>query len=104
MKCPNTVSRLLRSTDRKHAAPEPSDAVAYQGQIVRVGTADHWQLMSHACWAKFTQHAEAREALLGTGDWPLTHKVRRDSRTIPGVIMAEIWMQVRRGLRKNPPL
>ena len=34
-------------------------------------------------------------ALLGTGDRPLRHRMRKDSRTIPGVIMAEIWMRLR---------
>jgi hypothetical protein len=43
---------------------------------------------------------EAREALLSTGDRPLTHRVRRDSTTIPGAIMAEFWMRIRRSLRK----
>ena len=26
------------------------------------------------------------------------HRTRRDSRNIPGVVMADIWMKVRRGL------
>jgi len=33
--------------------------------------------------------------LLATGERPLVHHVPRDSRTIPGVIMAEIWMALR---------
>lgn len=89
---------------RAGAAAEPSDAIVYRGQRVRAGTIDHWQLMSRACWAKFSQHTEAREALLSKGERPLVHRVRRDSRTIPGAIMAEIWMQVRRGLRQPPAL
>ena len=36
-----------------------------------------------ACRAKFAQNREATDALLSTGDRPLTHVVRRDSRTIP---------------------
>jgi predicted NAD-dependent protein-ADP-ribosyltransferase YbiA (DUF1768 family) len=86
---------------RAGVTAEPSETIAYRGQVVRVGTSDHWQLMSRACWAKFTQHAEARSALLSTGDRPLMHKVRRDSRNIPGVIMAQIWMNIRRDLRKG---
>ncbi|HEV7240523.1 MAG TPA: NADAR family protein [Thermoanaerobaculia bacterium] len=78
-------------------APE-SATVDYRGRTIRVGTADHWRLMSFACWAKFNQHEAARQALLGTGERPLMHKTRRDSRNIPGVVMADIWMKVRRGL------
>jgi hypothetical protein len=57
--------------------------------------------MRRACEAKFTQNDDAREALLGTNDRPLTHKMRRDSRSIPGVIMAEIWMGIRARLRQQ---
>jgi len=57
--------------------------------------------MEKACRAKFTQNAEAAAALLATGDRPLTHVVRRDSKTIPGVVMAAIWMRIRKEL-KNP--
>jgi hypothetical protein len=55
--------------------------------------------MERACAAKFEQHAQARRALLATGERPLTHKVRPDSRTIPGVILADIWMRLRERLR-----
>jgi predicted NAD-dependent protein-ADP-ribosyltransferase YbiA (DUF1768 family) len=94
----------LHGHEARHAgfAAQASETLEYRGQVVRVGTADHWQLMSRACWAKFNQHTEARHALLSTGDRPLTHRVRRDSRNVPGVIMAQIWMNVRRGLRKIP--
>jgi predicted NAD-dependent protein-ADP-ribosyltransferase YbiA (DUF1768 family) len=72
--------------------------VIYAGKAVSVGTWDHWQLMRRACLAKFDQNEDARLALLATGGRPLIHKVRRDSRTIPGVIMAEIWMALRESL------
>ena len=78
-------------------APE-ADTLEYHGRTSRVGTSDHWRLMSFACWAKFNQHEAAKQALLGTGERPLAHKTRRDSRNIPGVVMADIWMKVRRGL------
>jgi predicted NAD-dependent protein-ADP-ribosyltransferase YbiA (DUF1768 family) len=84
-------------------APE-ADVIDYRGRVVRVGTADHWGLMAAACWAKFNQHEEARRALLGTGARPLQHKTRRDSRNIPGVVMADIWMKVRRGLVRRTEL
>jgi predicted NAD-dependent protein-ADP-ribosyltransferase YbiA (DUF1768 family) len=77
--------------------------VRHEGQEVAVGTCAHWALMERACWAKFTQHAEARAALLATGRRPLQHRMRRDSRTIPGVIMAEIWMRIRMKLRQEEP-
>jgi predicted NAD-dependent protein-ADP-ribosyltransferase YbiA (DUF1768 family) len=75
--------------------------VSYGGQEIAVGTWSHWQLMERACRAKFEQSAEARAALLATGDRPLTHIVRRDSKTIPGVIMAQIWMRIRKDLRRT---
>lgn len=75
-----------------------STTIEYLGRAIRVGTAEHWQLMSLACWAKFHQHEAARQALLGTGERPLVHKTRRNSRNIPGIVMADIWMKVRRAL------
>lgn len=71
------------------------DTFVYGGQEIRIGTRDHWDLMEQANWAKFTQSAEARQALLATAPRPLIHRVRCDSRTIPGVIMADIWMRIR---------
>jgi predicted NAD-dependent protein-ADP-ribosyltransferase YbiA (DUF1768 family) len=75
--------------------------VLYGGQAIAVGTHAHWQLMRRACRAKFEQNADARAALLGTGDRPLAHRVRPDSRTIPGVIMADIWTRLRANLRRE---
>ncbi len=75
--------------------------IFYQGQEVPVGTWQHWQLMAKACWAKFTQNEDAKAALLSTGSRPLVHCTRRDSRTIPGVIMAQIWTRIRNKLQDN---
>lgn len=74
---------------------------AYEGVIVTAGSPEHWALMRAACEAKFTQHDAARSALLATGERWLTHKVRRDSRTIPGAIMADIWMRIRAHLQQD---
>ncbi len=60
--------------------------------------------MARACRAKFAQHPGARAALLATGERPLTHRVRRDSLTIPGALMADIWMQLRKRLRAGESL
>ena len=73
--------------------------VTYGGEEIPIGTWAHWQLMEKACRAKFAQNPEAAAALLATGDRPLTHVMRRDSRTIPGVIMAAIWIRIRKELR-----
>jgi predicted NAD-dependent protein-ADP-ribosyltransferase YbiA (DUF1768 family) len=88
-----------RAKDEGFRAPA-SDEIVYRGATVRIGTWDHWQLMQRACDAKFDQHAEARAALLSTGSRPLVHQMKRDSRTIPGVVMAEIWMRCRSRLAK----
>jgi predicted NAD-dependent protein-ADP-ribosyltransferase YbiA (DUF1768 family) len=73
--------------------------VIYGGNEIQVGAYEHWQLMRRACRAKFEQNADPRNALLGTGERPLIHVVKHDSRTIPGVIMASIWMVLRKSLR-----
>jgi predicted NAD-dependent protein-ADP-ribosyltransferase YbiA (DUF1768 family) len=78
----------------RFSAPD-TDTFEYCGRTVRVGTADHWDLMRAACEAKFAENAAARAALLTTGSRPLTHRTRRDSRTIPGVVMSDIWMTIR---------
>lgn len=92
----------LHGLEAKRAGREAPEAetIYYQGARIRVGCYEHWSLMYHACWAKFTQHEEARQALLETGHRPLIHQTRRDSRTIPGVIMADIWMKIRARLAK----
>ena len=97
------IARLSghRAKSAGHAAPA-RDVIGYGGQIVRVGTVDHWALMDGACAAKFAQCEPARAALLSTGNRPLEHKVPADSRTIPGVIMADIWMRLRDGLTSAP--
>jgi hypothetical protein len=77
--------------------------IRYGGEEIPAGTWVHWQLMEKACRAKFTQNAEARAALLSTTTRPLEHRLRHDSRTIPGVIMAGIWMKLRHELAVSPP-
>jgi len=75
--------------------------VQYAGEEIAVGTYAHWQLMRRACAAKFRQNDDARAALLATGERPLVHRVRPDSRSIPGVVMADIWMALRTRLRRK---
>jgi predicted NAD-dependent protein-ADP-ribosyltransferase YbiA (DUF1768 family) len=85
--------------DAGYYAPA-ADTLVFDGKIIRIGTFDHWQLMKRACMAKFDQHEAARDALLSTGHRPLVHQTKPDSRTIPGVIMAEIWTRIRTRLQK----
>lgn len=80
------------------AAPERFD---YGGTSIGWGSWDHWQLMRRACEAKFAQNENARAALLGTLGRPLTHRTRRDSRSIPNVVMAQIWTEIRAALAKE---
>jgi predicted NAD-dependent protein-ADP-ribosyltransferase YbiA (DUF1768 family) len=107
LKYPDDESRLaiarLHGMEARMARAGAVEApsIEYEGRAIRVGTWDHWQLMLRACRAKFMQHTEARRALLSTGERPLTHKTRKDSRTIPGVVMADIWMRVRRELAED---
>jgi predicted NAD-dependent protein-ADP-ribosyltransferase YbiA (DUF1768 family) len=93
----------LSGRDAKLAVPKGpvSQTFTYEGRSYLTGGAEHRALMLQACRAKFTQHIPAREALLSTGDRPLSHRVRRDSKTIPGVVMADIWMRIRRWLRSQ---
>ncbi|WP_374379445.1 hypothetical protein [Dongia sp.] len=73
----------------------------YGGVTIVTGSPEHWALMGEACFAKFTQNDKARKALLATGERWLTHKVRKDSRTIPGAVMADIWMDIRSRLKER---
>lgn len=75
--------------------------IMYKDQRIRVGSANHWELMETACRNKFNQNEFAKKALLETGIRPLYHKPRKDSKTIPGTIMAGIWMNIRSSLRKE---
>ena len=80
---------------------EPGDRFVYEGREVVVGTVDHWALMERANRAKFEQDEDARAALLSTGTRSLVHTVVPDSRTIPGIVMADIWMRIRADLAKG---
>jgi predicted NAD-dependent protein-ADP-ribosyltransferase YbiA (DUF1768 family) len=98
--------RRLAQLEGPHARAEGEKqgygaTVSYGGQDIAVGTWSHWQLMERACRAKFEQSEEARAALLATGDRPLTHIIPRDSKTIPGVIVADIWTRIREDLRQS---
>ncbi len=96
------VGGLSRSEAKRAGyAVEYGATVTCRGQAVPVGTWAHWQLMAAACAAKFEQCYEARSALIATGERPLIHKVRKDSKTIPGAIMAEIWMRIRAKYAKS---
>ena len=106
LKCESVARRrqvaALSGIDAKKAAGKAPLAATfeYMGETVRTGTYAHWALMERACTAKFEQDSRARAALLATGNRPLTHIVRGDSRTIPGVIMASIWMRVRKRISR----
>jgi predicted NAD-dependent protein-ADP-ribosyltransferase YbiA (DUF1768 family) len=94
------IAQLSGSLAKKAGETRPYGAtIAYEGHDIPVGAFGHWQLMERACRAKFEQHADARAALLSTGNRPLEHRMRRDSRSIPGVIVAQIWMRIREELR-----
>lgn len=73
--------------------------VQFAGRDVAWASPEHWDLMREACRAKFTQVEAARAALLATAPRPLRHRMRTDSRSIPGEVMAAIWMEVRAELR-----
>jgi predicted NAD-dependent protein-ADP-ribosyltransferase YbiA (DUF1768 family) len=94
---------VLSGREAKFAAPKgpPPETFNFDGRTYVTGGAGHRALMLQACRAKFTQHLTAQEALLSTGERPLTHRVRRDSKTIPGVVMADIWMRIRSWLRNR---
>jgi predicted NAD-dependent protein-ADP-ribosyltransferase YbiA (DUF1768 family) len=95
------IAAMDGATAKRESVRYPYGAsVTYDGQAIPVGTYEHWQLMRRACKAKFEQNENARAALLGTGTRPLVHLVRPDSRTIPGVVMADIWMKLRADLRR----
>ncbi|MDX1948151.1 MAG: NADAR family protein [Pirellulaceae bacterium] len=94
---------LLAGTEAKNAAAglDSVEFITWEGCQIRAGSPEHWRLMHQACWAKFSQHEAAKAALLATYPRHLQHRVRRDSRTIPGAIMADIWMRIRDKLREN---
>ena len=58
--------------------------------------------MHQARWAKFSQRVVARYAVLSTRGRPLEHRVHRDRKAIPGVIIAGIRMKIRDRLSVEP--
>lgn len=95
------VAQLTGMQAKKLSQTRPfGSTTVYEGETLPVGTWRHWELMERASRAKFEQNADARDALLATGERPLVHRMRKDSRSIPGIVMAEIWMKVRGELRR----
>ena len=84
--------------NRAGAHPDEVEIVRYAGQSIMTGSFEHWKLMERACRAKFEQNQTARKTLLSTLPRELIHKPRRDSQTIPGAVMARIWMSIRHSL------
>jgi predicted NAD-dependent protein-ADP-ribosyltransferase YbiA (DUF1768 family) len=95
------VAALGGSAAKRAGTVEAPERTDYLGQSIRWGTHEHWALMRAAVRAKFAQNGDAREALLSTGARILVHRMRRDSRSIPGALMAEIWMDARSRLRRR---
>jgi predicted NAD-dependent protein-ADP-ribosyltransferase YbiA (DUF1768 family) len=95
------VARLWGVEAKSAVRGRGPDSFDYDGRLLACGGPGHRELMARACLAKFTQNSEAREALLSTGKRPLTHRARRDSKTIPGALMADIWMQIRARLGRE---
>ena len=106
LKFPSQTDRERIAELYGSAAKRAGDEVSYGPTItygdveIPVGTWRHWHLMERACWAKFSQNADAGEALKSTGERPIEHRMRRDSRSIPGVIMCQIWMRIRSALQQ----
>ena len=96
------IARLWGIDAKRATKGEPERVTfTYEGEaFARAGPA-HRALMLDACRAKFAQNLEAREALLATRERPLAHRPRRDSTTIPGALMADIWMRIRNELREG---
>ncbi len=99
------VGALAGGEAKKAGDSAPPTGITFEhgGRTIVRGTWNHWELMRVACEAKFAQDRRARKALLATGNRPLTHRVPKDSRTIPGVIMADIWMKLRAHLQSGLP-
>ncbi len=101
LKFPDEVDRQRLAALHGHAAKaagpslKPGDRITYNRREIVAGTVDHWALMEQASRAKFEQHAAARAALSSTRPRGLVHRVPVDSRTIPGIVMADIWMRIR---------
>ena len=92
------VARLVGGEAKRAGdAATTGDFIRYGDTTVRIGRAEHWALMHRACLAKFAQNEAARNALTNTWPRPLQHRMRRDSGTIPGVVMADIWQRIRDG-------
>ena len=85
---------------RAHPGVSPSETFVYDDRTYIRGAASHRGLMKEACHAKFSQDAAAAGALLATRERALTHRTRFDSETIPGALMADIWMRLRTQLQQ----
>jgi predicted NAD-dependent protein-ADP-ribosyltransferase YbiA (DUF1768 family) len=72
------VAALWGKDAKQAASARPGlERFVYDGDTYVAGGHAHRSLMLEACRTKFVQDAAAGEALLATGDRPLTHRTRR---------------------------
>jgi len=84
------------------------NVIEYQGQVIKVGSAEHHELMKRAIRAKLEQNPAVLKLLLATGDKQITHilktpdgKILPDSKTIPGAVFSQILMDLREEFKQQ---
>jgi predicted NAD-dependent protein-ADP-ribosyltransferase YbiA (DUF1768 family) len=96
------IAKLSGAEAKRASGAFPyEETFTYRGEEILTGSFSHWKLMARACAAKFDQNAAARSALVSTFPYPLEHRLRNDSQTIPGDVMARIWMGFRHQYRQS---
>jgi predicted NAD-dependent protein-ADP-ribosyltransferase YbiA (DUF1768 family) len=98
----------LTGIEAKRAGREApkSNTLIWQGSTIQVGSPEHHQLMRIAIKAKLKQNRNILRMLLASGTEPITHILKDkegntlpDSRTIPGMVLSQIIMDLRKEFR-----
>lgn len=79
---------------------KPTKFIYWNGNKIKAGSEEHWELIYQAQLCKYTQDEEAKEMLLSTGNTPITHNVGgKDSVFYPAKVYCKHLTKIRTLLR-----
>ena len=83
------------------------EELTYGGQVIKIGSPEHHELMKRALCAKLEQNPKLKDMLIASEEATIIHEPTKpdgalypDSKTIPAAVYSSIMMELRSELRK----
>ncbi len=92
------ISQMPASKAKRCSMAVPPDVIEWMGREITYRSREHYQLQATAIFAKFDQNEIALEALLATGQLPLTHDLGRPEKPttcLPAAVFTQILVETR---------